>query len=130
MQVIGITGIVPEILAELKLGKPRTLEFVSAQNVVSAAAVPVGETVFISTVPQEDLTTGDAGILAIVLAASVAMQRVSSAIPGVYYEERERLSVRLQLKYSCVSHVRAVTQRGCCVVLRLDVLDCTCPRVR
>ncbi len=130
MQVIGITGIMPEILAELKQGKPRTLEFVSAQNVVSAAAVSVGETVFISAVPQEDLTTGDAGILATVLTASVAMQRVSSAIPGVYYEERERLSVRLQLKYSCTSRVKAVTQRGCCAILRVDVLDCTCPRVR
>ena len=130
MQVIGITGIVPEILTELKQGKPRTLEFVSAQNVVSAAAVSVGETVFVSAVPQEDLTTGDAGILATVLAASVAMQRVSSVIPGVYYEERERLSVRLQLKYSCASHVRTVTQRGCCSVLRVDVLDCSCPRVR
>lgn len=130
MQVIGITGIIPEIITELKRGNPRTLEFVSAQNVVSTSSVRVGDTVFISSVPQEDLSIGDNGILATVLASTVAMQRVSSGISGVYYEERERLSIRLQLKYVSCARVRSIKQRGCCSALCVDVLDCNCPRVK
>ncbi len=130
MQLIGLAGISPEVIAELKKGRPRTVEFVSAQNVVSASSVHVGDAVFLSSVPQDDLTAGDTGIVAMVTAAATTMQRISSTVPGVYYEERERLSVRLQLKTACTSHVKQVLDRGCCKVLRVDVVECSCPRVR
>lgn len=130
MQMIGIAGIAPEVIAELKKGRARTIEFINAQNVVSAAAVSVGDPVFISTVPHEDLTAGDAGIIATVTAASVTMQRMASAVPGVYYEERERLSVRLQLKFACTSHIRKIVERGYCRVLLVEVAECSCPRAR
>lgn len=130
MQMIGIAGIAPEVIAELKKGRARTIEFINAQNVVSAAAVSVGDPVFISTVPHEDLTAGDAGIIATVTAASVTMQRMAGAVPGVYYEERERLSVRLQLKFACTSHIRKIVERGYCRVLMVEVAECSCPRAR
>ena len=130
MQMIGIAGIAPEVIAELKKGRARTIEFINAQNVVSAAAVSVGDPVFISTVPHEDLTAGDAGIIATVTAASVTMQRMAGAVPGVYYEERERLSVRLQLKFACTSHIRKIVERGYCRVLLVEVAECSCPRAR
>jgi len=130
MQIVGIAGIAPEIIAELKKGRARTVEFINAQNVISAAAVSVGDPVFISTVPHEDLSSGDAGVIATVTAASVTMQRMSSTVPGIYYEERERLSVRLQMKFACVSHIRKVVERGYCRVLTVEVVECSCPRAR
>ncbi|MDV0444288.1 DUF473 domain-containing protein [Methanorbis rubei] len=130
MQLIGLAGISPEVIVELKKGRPRTVEFVSAQNVVSASAVKVGDPVFISSVPQDDLTAGDPGIIATVTASAVTMQRISSAVPGVYHEERERLSVRLQLKIACTSHIKRVLDRGCCKVLLVDVVECSCPRAK
>ena len=130
MQMIGIAGIAPEVIAELKKGRARTIEFINAQNVVSAAAVSVGDPVFISTVPHEDITTGDTGIIATVTTASVTMQRMSGAVPVVYYEERERLSVRLQLKFACTSHIRKIVERGYCRVLMVEVAECSCPRAR
>lgn len=78
MQIICIAGISPDVITELKKGRPRTVEFVSAQNVVCAAALSPGDPVYITSVPQEDLTTGDTGIIAVVTAAATAMQRVSS----------------------------------------------------
>ena len=128
MQMVGIAGIAPEVIAELKKGRARTIEFINAQNVISAAAVSVGDPVFVSTVPHEDLSSGDAGIVATVTAASVTMQRMSSAVPGIYYEERERLSVRLQMKFACTSHIRKVVERGYCRVLTVEVAECGCPR--
>ena len=116
MQMVGIAGIAPEVIGELKKGRARTVEFVNAQNVIS--------------VPHEDLTTGDAGIVATVTAVSVTMQRMSSAAPGIYYEERERLSVRLQMKFACTSHIRKVVERRNCHVLTVEVAECSCPRVR
>ncbi len=130
MQMVGIAGIAPEVIAELKKGRARTIEFINAQNVISAAAVSVGDPVFVSTVPHEDLSSGDAGIVATVTAASVTMQRMSSAVPGIYYEERERLSVRLQMKFACTSHIRKVVERGYCRVLTVEVAECGCPRAR
>lgn len=130
MQMIGIAGIAPEVIAELKKERERTIEFINAQNVISAAAVSVGDPVFVSTVPHEDLSSGDAGIVATVTAASVTMQRMSSAVPGIYYEERERLSVRLQMKFACTSHIRKVVERGYCRVLIVEVAECGCPRAR
>ncbi|HJK78070.1 DUF473 domain-containing protein [Methanocorpusculum vombati] len=130
MQMVGIAGIAPEVIAELKKGRARTIEFVNAQNVISAAAVSVGDPVFVSTVPHEDLSSGDAGIIATVTAASVTMQRMSSAVPGIYYEERERLLVRLQMKFACTSHIRKVVERGYCRVLTVEVAECSCPRAR
>ncbi|HJJ96553.1 MAG TPA: DUF473 domain-containing protein [Methanocorpusculum sp.] len=130
MQMVGIAGIAPEVIAELKKGRARTIEFINAQNVISAAAVSVGDPVFVSTVPHEDLSSGDAGIVATVTAASVTMQRMSSAVPGIYYEERERLSVRLQMKFACTSHIRKVVEREYCRVLTVEVAECGCPRAR
>ena len=130
MQMVGIAGIAPEFIGELKKGRARTVEFVNAQNVISAASVSVGDPIFVSTVPHEDLTTGDAGIVATVTAVSVTMQRMSSAAPGIYYEERERLSVRLQMKFACTSHIRKVVERRNCHVLTVEVAECSCPRVR
>lgn len=130
MQMIGIAGIAPEVIAELKKERERTIEFINAQNVISVAAVSVGDPVFVSTVPHEDLSSGEAGIVATVTAASVTMQRMSSAVPGIDYEERERLSVRLQMKFACTSHIRKVVERGYCRVLIVEVAECGCPRAR
>lgn len=128
--MVGIAGISQEMIAELKKGRARTVEFVNAQNVVSAASVNVGDPVFVSTVPHEDLSTGDAGIVVTVTAASITMQRMSSTVPGMYYEERERLSIRMQMKFACVSHVRKVVERDYCRVLTVEVAECGCPRAR
>lgn len=130
MKIIGITGISPEIISELKKGKPRTLEFVTAQNVVSAAGVSIGDSVFVTATALEDLSTGDSGIIVQILASSITMQRVSGAVHGIYYEERERLSVRLQMKYSCASHVKTIVQRGHCEPLLIDVAECVLHRVK
>ncbi|MCZ9311888.1 MAG: DUF473 domain-containing protein [Methanocorpusculum sp.] len=130
MQMVGIAGIAPEVIAELKKGRARTIEFINAQNVISASTVSVGDPIFISTVPHEDLAAGDIGIVATVTAASVTMQRISSAVPGVYYEERERLSVRLQMKFACTSHIRKVLEHEYCRVLTVEIAECSCPRAR
>jgi hypothetical protein len=130
MRIVGIAGITPEVIVELKKGRARTVEFINAQNVISAAAVNVDDPIFVSTVSHEDLSPGDVGIIATVTAASVITQRISNSVPNIYHEERERLSVRLQMKFACTSHIRKIVERGYCRVLMVEVAECSCPRAR
>jgi hypothetical protein len=128
--MVGIAGIAPEVVVELKKGRARTVEFVNAQNVVSAVSVNIDDPIFVSTIPHEDLAPGDVGIVATVTATSTIMQRMSNTVPGIYYEERERLLVRLQMKFACTSHIRKILERGYCRILIVEVAECSCPRAK
>jgi hypothetical protein len=130
MQMVGFAGIAPEVIIELKKGRTRTLEFINAQNVISAVSVNVDDLIFVSTISHEDLSPGDGGIVATVTATSTIMQRMSSTAPGIYYEERERLLVRLQMKFACTSHIRKILERGYCRVLIVEVAEYSCPRAK
>ncbi|MDR3102460.1 MAG: DUF473 domain-containing protein [Methanocalculaceae archaeon] len=131
MQMVGIVGLSPEMIAESKKDRPRTVEFVSTQNVVSADAVKIGDPVFILTVPHEDhrhrrcRNYCDGNGVCDHNAADV--KRDSG---DVYYEERERLLVRLQLKFACVFHLRKVAERECCRALMVEATECSCQRAK
>ena len=46
----------------------------------------------------EDLGPGDTGICVDLLSSVISMKRIVESSQGVYYEERERMSARVQLK--------------------------------
>ena len=83
------------------MGKPRTIELQSAHNIVTIAGVEPGPEVhiFMTSIDIEDLGPGDAGIRVDLLSSVISMKRIVEYAQGLYYEERERMSARVQVKY-------------------------------
>ena len=99
MKCAALTGISSSIINELKKGKPRTLELQSAHNIISLMGVNPGDCIFITSVDLDDLTTGDSGIIVNVESIIISMKRIMEYVHPFLYEERERMSARIKLKY-------------------------------
>jgi hypothetical protein len=128
MKCAALTGISPEVIKDLKAGKTRTIELQSTHNIVSLDGVKPGPDshIFITSVDIEDLDPGDQGICVVVLAISVSMKRMVEFSHGLYYEERERMSARIQVKYCASSVVRQVYREGPFGPTMVEVLKSSC----
>jgi hypothetical protein len=128
MKCAALTGISPEIIKDLRGGKPRTIELQSMHNIVSIAGVkPDPEShIFMTSIDLEDLDPGDQGICVIVLAVAVSMKRMVEFSHGLYYEERERMSARIQVKYCASSVVKQVFREGVFGPTTVEVLKSSC----
>ena len=73
MTFAALTGISPAIIAELKQGKPRTVELTSAHNVITLTGVKAGDHVFMTSLDCQDLGPGDPGILVQVISLAITM---------------------------------------------------------
>ncbi|MGA2913660.1 MAG: DUF473 domain-containing protein [Methanoregula sp.] len=128
MKCAALTGISPEVIKDLRAGKPRTIELQSTHNIMSIAGVKPGPDshIFMTSVDIEDLDPGDHGICVIVLATSVSMKRMVEFAHGAYYEERERMSARIQVKYCASSVIREVYREGVFGPTSVEVLKSSC----
>jgi len=128
MKCAALTGISPEIIKDLRGGKPRTIELQSMHNIVSIAEVKPGPDshIFMTSIDLEDLDPGDQGICVIVLATSVSMKRMVEFSHGLYYEERERMSARIQVKYCASSVIKQVFREGVFGPTTVEVLKSSC----
>jgi uncharacterized protein len=110
MKCAALTGISPELIRDLKSGRPRTIELQSTHNIVTIANVEPGpETfIFITSIDVEDLAPGDSGICVCVIALGLSMKRIVEITRGMYYEERERMSARIQVKYCSPAVIKDV----------------------
>ena len=126
MKAFALTGIAPEVIRELKLGKPRTLELQSTHNVVTLATVNPGTPLFMTSVDMEDLTAGDSGIMVDVISVSITMKRMVEFTQGYHYEERERMSARIKVKCAASASVKGVTHEGLVHPVEVDVVRSSC----
>lgn len=128
MRCAALTGISPDIIKELRTGKPRTIELQSTHNIVTIAEVEPGpEThIFMTSIDLADLSPGDQGICAFVLATSITMKRIVEFSYGSHFEERERMSARVQLKYCASSVVKEVFHKGMTSPTAVEVLKSAC----
>jgi len=128
MKCAALSGISPEIIKDLRRGKPHTIELQSMHNIVSIAGVKPGPDshIFMTSIDLEDLDPGDQGICVIVLATSVSMKRIVEFSHGLYYEERERMSARIQVKYCASSVVKQVFREGFFGPTTVEVLKSSC----
>ena len=128
MKCAALTGISPEIIKDLRGGKPRTIELQSMHNIVSITEVkPDPDShIFMTSIDLEDLDPGDQGICVIVLAISVSMKRMVEFSHGLYYEERERMSARIQVKYCASSVVKQVFRERVFGPTTVEVLKSSC----
>jgi hypothetical protein len=99
MKYAALTGISPAIIGEIRKGKPRTLELQSAHNIITLTEVNPGDCLFMTSIDLEDLSPGDCGILVDVISLTINMKRLVEYLNPFYYEERERMSARIQVRY-------------------------------
>jgi hypothetical protein len=129
MKCAALTSISPDIIKELKSGRPRTIELQSTHNIVTVAEVEPGPDthIFMTSTDIEDLSPGDAGICVFVLATSLSMKRVVEfSQGGTMYEERERVSARVQVKFCATSVIKNVYHEGLMKPTKVEVLKSSC----
>lgn len=128
MHCPALTSISPDIIKELKSGRPRTLELQSTHNIITVAnIIPGPDThLFMTSIDMEDLAPGDTGICVNVLAVNITMKRMVEYMHGLHYEERERTSARVQVKYCASSVIKTVYHEGLIQPTSVDVLKSSC----
>jgi uncharacterized protein len=128
MRCAALTGISPDVIKEIRAGRPRTIELQSTHNIVTIASVEPGPDVhiFMTSIDLADLSPGDAGICVYVLSSSITMKRMVEISHGSYYEERERISARVQVRYCASSIIKSVFHNGFTLPTEVEVLKSSC----
>ncbi|MDD1720089.1 MAG: DUF473 domain-containing protein [Methanoregulaceae archaeon] len=126
MECSALTGISPQVIRELKLGKPRTLELQSAHNIVTLAGIEPGASVFMTSVDMDDLGPGDVGIIVEVLSLAIVMKRIVEIGQGSHFEERERVSARIQVRSLAAATVKSASHEGMVRPTTVDVVKACC----
>ena len=126
MKCAALTGISPSVLAELKHGKPRTLELQSAHNIITLTTVQPGDCLFMTSIDLDDLSPGDSGIMVDVISVTINMKRMIEFHTSLFYEERERMSVRMQVKFMDTTLIKAVEGREWEKPTVVDVVKASC----
>lgn len=124
MECTALTGISPDVIRDLRHGKARTLELYSTHNVITLNGSQPGMPIFLTSINREDLSVGDQGIVADIVGITITMKRLIEYSPGVVYEERERMSARVKIKFCCNSSVKTVIQDALFTPVVVDVLKC------
>lgn len=81
---------------------------------------------FMTSIDLADLGPGDTGICVYVLSTSISMKRIVEFNHGMYYEERERMSARVQVKYCASSVIKEVFHEGVMSPTEVEVLKSSC----
>ena len=128
MKCAALTGISPDVIKDLRTGRPRTIELQSTHNIITIQGVTPGPDthIFMTSIDLEDLGPGDAGICVYVLATNITMKRMVEFSHGAYYEERERMSARVQVKFCASSVIKEVYYEGLCKPVAVEVLKSSC----
>ncbi|MEI6292155.1 MAG: DUF473 domain-containing protein [Methanomicrobiales archaeon] len=126
MECTALTGISPEVIKDLRQGKARTLELHSTPNIITLNGLEPGTHIFLTSINREDLSIGDPGIVADIIGITITMKRLIEYSPGVIYEERERMSARVKLKFCGNSSIKTVIQDSMFSPVLVDVVkSCT-----
>jgi hypothetical protein len=126
MAFAALTGISPAIIADLKQGRPRTVELTSAHNVITLTGIKAGDHVFMTSLDCADLGPGDSGIMVEVNSVTIAMKRILEFSNPMFFEERERMAARMQVRYCGTSVVKGIESRGMGRPVLVDVVKTTC----
>ncbi|MDD2473492.1 MULTISPECIES: DUF473 domain-containing protein [unclassified Methanoculleus] len=127
MKYAALTGISPSVIAELKTGKARTLELSSAHNIITLTETAPGECLFITSVNEEDLAPGDAGIMVDLLVLNISMKRVE-VTSSFAFEERERMSARIKVQFRGTTIARDVEGRKWGDPTKVEIIRAACYR--
>ena len=126
MRCYALTGIAPGVISELKTGKPRTIELTSAHNIITLTDVKPGDCLFMTSVDLDDLSAGDPGIITDVISLNITMKRLVEFINPLYYEERERMAARIQVRYMDSTMAKQVEGREWSKPTVVEIVKSSC----
>jgi hypothetical protein len=126
MKCAALTGISPAVVAELKKGKARTLELQSAHNIITLTDIEPGDCLFMTPVDLDDISIGDTGIIVDVQSITINMKRMVEAFHPFYYEERERMSARIKVKFLDSTMAKGVEGRDWGKPTIVEVVKSSC----
>jgi hypothetical protein len=128
MKCAALTSISPDVIKDLRAGRPRTIELQSTHNIITIESVTPGPDthIFMTSIDLEDLSPGDSGICVYVLATNITMKRMVEFNRGNYFEERERMSARVKVKFCASSIIKEVYFQGLCKPVAVEVLKSAC----
>ena len=107
MECITLTGISKETIDELKRGIPRTVELISANNIISLASATVDTDIFLTSIDCEDIVAGDPGIIVHLISSTIFMKHTVE-MSGNHIFERERLTARMKVKFVSIAKIKTV----------------------
>ena len=106
MEYVALTGMSERVIYAVKHHRLLTIEIKSPHNFVAALNLGVGDLLLLTHTSHDDVTSGSSGIVAKVK-HQVSTQRTTQTTEQ-YCEERESISLRIQLDPRCVARVSKV----------------------
>ena len=130
MSYAALTGISPAIIAELKHGKPRTVELHLGQQCHHPDRCEAGRSCLHNRPRHGGPVPGDPGILVEVISLAITMKRSIEFTNPMYFEERERMAARMQVRYSGTSLVKQVETRKMASPITIEPVKTGCYHAR
>ncbi len=129
MEYIALTGIADSVIEILKKHNLRTLEVRNPQNFLGVLGLNAGDNVLLTSTTLQDIKDGTPGLIAKVVQMHISAQSILSS-NGLYTEERESISARIQLECRSVARVKSVISNEMGKPVIVDAREISCYEAR
>ena len=129
MEYIALTGIADYVIDILKKHNLRTLEIRNPLNFLGIIELNVGDDVLLTSTSLQDIKEGTPGLIARVMQKQISVHSILSS-NHIYIEEREAISVRIQLEYRSIARVKSVVSNKLGKPIRIDAREISCYEAR
>ncbi len=129
MEYIALTGIADSVIDILKKHNLRTLEIRNPLNFLGIIELNVGDDVLLTSTSLQDIKEGTPGLIARVMQKQISVHSILSS-NDIYIEERETMSVRIQLEYRSIARVKSVVSNKLGKPIRIDAREISCYEAR
>ena len=129
MEYIALTGIADSVIEILKKHNLRTLEVRNPQNFLGVIGLNAGDNVLLTSTTLQDIKDGTPGLIAKVVQMQISAHSILSS-NGLYTEERESISARIQLECRSVARVKSVISNEMGKPVIVDAREISCYEAR
>ena len=129
MEYIALTGIADSVIEILKKHNLRTLEVRNPQNFLGVLGLNAGDNVLLTSTTLQDIKDGTPGLIAKVVQMQISAHSILSS-NGLYTEERESISARIQLECRSIARVKSVISNELGKSVIVDAREISCYEAR
>jgi hypothetical protein len=129
MEYITLTGIADSVIEILKKHNLRTLEIRNPQNFLGVLGLNAGDNVLLTSTSLQDIKYGTPGLIATVRQMQISVHSTISS-NDLYIEEREAMSVRIQLECRSMARVKSVVSNELGKPIMVDAREISCYEAR
>jgi hypothetical protein len=129
MEYITLTGIADSVIEILKKHNLRTLEIRNPQNFLGVLGLNAGDNVLLTSTSLQDIKDGTPGLIATVRQMQISVHSTISS-NDLYIEEREAMSVRIQLECRSMARVKSVVSNELGKPIMVDAREISCYEAR